>query len=487
MATKTPKASTAALFLNSILSLDTTALQKRGFRLITQKGFSHAWLIDPELQRVWKTISRYYKSYGDLPDADKMKQAHPSFPLNVQKGSPGRLEAVLDDLRVAYMEHQTRSVLEEAHRMVDSDPLSAAQWAREQLIKMTSLNTPLDATDLSEASDQLKEMYSQGGQERSAITWPWPGLQEETGGIHPAEFIVFSGRPKNLKTFLMMYVAVHAYIECGARVALISRELPSKLALRRIAAMVARVDYSAWKKGTLTYEEEKRTFDFIDGLRKMESSRRSPIRTDLAPGFRIVAGHSQIYNSMEMVEAVIEDFQPDIIADDGFYLAVSNMGVKGAPMDWKLITHLTQWAKRTASTHNLAYIATTQANRASERASKSSVSVFSYSDSFAQDADLAMRVIKKPEKNGVPQHCVLLMPAFREGTLEHIFVNAQPCVNFTEISREQAAAYGLQSGVEGSDDPDDEEIDRPAAEKGRSEEAPDIPDIPSLPRKKRKA
>lgn len=482
----TMKASTAVKLLNAILSLDSSAVQKRGFRLITQKGFSHAWLIDPELQRVWKTIHRYYKSYGDVPDENRMKQTHPSFPVQVQKGSPGRLEALLDDLKKNYLEHQTRIILEEAHRLVDSDPMGAAAWAREQLIKMTALDSPMSAVDLSESAEALKEMYSQGGTEKSAITWPWPTLQEETGGIHPAEFLLFAGRPKNLKTFLMMYTVVHAYVECGARVAFVSRELPTKLALRRIAAMAAKVDYAGWKKGSLDTEEEERAFRFIEGLKKMEASRRSPLHTDLTPGFRIVSGHSQVYNSMDLVEAVIEDFQPDIVADDGFYLAVSNMGVKGGPMDWKLLTHLTQWAKKTASTHNLAYIATTQANRSSEKASKGSLGVFSYSDSFAQDADLAMRVIKKPAKDGVPQHCVLLMPAFREGTLENIFVHAEPCTNFTEISAVEAAAYGMTSDDEGEEDGDDDEDVDNFKKRKRDVSEDDVPDIPSLSGKKKK-
>jgi hypothetical protein len=342
-----------------------------------------------------------------------------------------------DEIRQLFVQAQLADLLDKAGEDNRGNPDEAVRKLSDGIGQLSSLVTQLETFDVAPSADDIRMEYRMASTEQGqGIRWPWATLQIETGGMFPGNFILFFGRPKNMKTFIALYVGVTAYMLSGARVLIISREMNPVQVRKRVVAMLGGVPYGPWRKGKLTSDDEERVFTALETCIEMEHEMSSPGHPDLGPAIRIASGHSKQYTGFDLVDALASDFYPDIIIDDGFYLAVHHVQSKQGPMDWRVLTHLSQQAKSYAARNNLVYIATSQANREAEKASHKAQNVVAYTDALMQDCDLIIRVIKvDPDfKKKRPRHIVLGLPGLREGEVESMVIHAEPCTNFEEIT-----------------------------------------------------
>ena len=79
---------------------------------------------------------------------------------------------------------------------------------------------------------------------KNGLPWSWAPLNDATKGIQPADYVIFYGRPKSKKSWIVAYLAATA-IARGLRVLLQSKEMAAEDMTRRIAACIARIPSKA--------------------------------------------------------------------------------------------------------------------------------------------------------------------------------------------------------------------------------------------------
>lgn len=425
-------ASLAAKLLNIVLNEGPKA-----YREVLRHGFRPEWIRDPELKRVWSHISLVMAQYRETPSPDEVDRKFTHFMILPESELKENLLPLTDEIRQLFVQGQLAELLDKAGAKNQARPDEAVRMMSEGISQLSSLVSQLETFDIAPCVDDIKQEYRMASTDKGlGLRWPWPTLQDETGGMYPDNFILFFGRPKNMKTFIALYVAVTAYLISGARVLIISREMNPIQIRKRVVAMICRVAYGPWRKGLLSEDDRVHVFNILDGLLDYENDESSYGHRDLGPAIRIASGHSKQYSGFDLVDALADDFYPDIIIDDGFYLAAHHISSKQGPMDWRVLTHLSQSAKAYASRNHIVYLATSQANREAEKAGHKANNVIAYTDALMQDCDLVVRVIKMdPDaKKGRPRHIILGLPGLREGEVESMVIYAEPCSNFEEMS-----------------------------------------------------
>jgi replicative DNA helicase len=443
--------------LNTVLYGGTTA-----YRALARSGFRSVWIQDPELQNVWDFISMHFSDHGILPSHSVVKSRIPSFHvIPIEAIRSENAVSISEVLFNEYLYDQIYTVINKTERLNNADPMKAREYAMDALSKLHAGNSDVEFEDLSDcAEDAIREYEETSEGLNKGLSYPWPSLQRETMGMHPEELILVYGRPKSMKTFIALHIAVHAYVHSNARVLIISRELSVKQMRKRIIALLANIHYGPWRKASLSEEEKARVFNMLLSLGDNEKSGKSMWHENKHPSIRIASGHSRKYKGLELVRVLADEFEPDLVLDDGIYLAAGSMNNTKDPMDWRTLVDITQSAKRMAAEFKIPYLATTQAKRGNTPKKKKGedlsaseiledMNTFSYSDSFAQDCSLAIRAVKIPRdiSNGNPQHLFLGLPAYREGSLSSFAVHGQPCVNFNEFNAEDYRKFRIDKKV----------------------------------------
>ena len=133
----------------------------------------------------------------------------------------------------------------------------------------------------------------------------------------------------------------------------------------------------------------------------------------------------------------IEDFAPDMIFADAVYLMRNDREQGARSLKWNDQAAISQDLKDLAQDMKRPVLATLQANRASEKEDQQGKSTtnMSFSDSYAQDTDLAIEIIKK-RVNRYHNELALSITASREANIAGFAINGDPATNFTQLYRQ---------------------------------------------------
>jgi hypothetical protein len=250
------------------------------------------------------------------------------------------------------------------------------------------------------------------------IPWPWPLVNEKTNGIENETLTIIYGRPKNMKTWVALYIGIAYYkISLGGRIIFYSCEMPREQIARRATAMIAGVDYSKFLKGSLSPEQE-------EILKYILTNPKQGSEVGFKKDFILIEPKEP---SIMDLRANIDRFGPDLVIID----AVQYMATGGTEdkVDFKKQTRLSQELKECAKIYKLPIIATHQANRGKEKEGMENLAL---SDSWGRDPDVIIEVQRiKDERLGTI--LALLFRGAREFDLTGIFTHAKPAHNFELI------------------------------------------------------
>jgi replicative DNA helicase len=194
------------------------------------------------------------------------------------------------------------------------------------------------------------------------------------------------------------------------------------------------INYSHFKSGKLSTEQEKDYFDFLDS----DLAEMTPLELITA-------------TSPMQVEANIEKYNPDLVMIDGVYLMEDD---EGSDSDWLRIAHITRDLKKIAKRKKKPILINSQLDKSTSKKTGAELENISYSQAIGQDSDNVMALFRTPLMYSDHEMCVKLLKT-REGstgklTMTWDFSNMQ----FEEIYNEKS------DGGEISDKEDnDEEIE----------------------------
>jgi replicative DNA helicase len=385
------------------------------------------FLSDSQTKEAFRFIREHYHNehtYGSVPSWDLLTQRFYGFPWSY---SYDTLATLCQEIRRHKMRTDLQMMADEIMQTADQDPLAAMAILRQAATQMSTQHEITNDMLLSGAYEQLQADYDMLANAKgiTGIPYPWEILNDDTQGMQPGQFIVIYGRPKSMKTWIALIMAVHAYLK-GMRVLVWSLEMNEMQMLRRIASIIAKVDYDQFKKATMDPATAQRVWQILLSIRDEElvnasQGHQSSLMVTQPRGESSGTG---------ALQAKISEFGPDLVIVDGMYLMRDDRQ-KVRSIDWKAVAHISQDLKQTARIFQIPVIGVTQANRGADKdPKKADLAELAYADAIAQDCDLCLRVHKQKDQQTHDWEIVLSIPGGRETQLDGFVVHGMASTNF---------------------------------------------------------
>jgi len=222
-------------------------------RPILDAGITTDRYRDPEARAMLQFIFKYYKdrrTCGNVPTREMLEKRFPTVDL------PPESRITLDATVEEFINFDVQARLQMLAAYIDDnlhEPGEVIDQVTRELREMARQRRTSRDVILAESLAGPRERYEQrkNKQELLGIPLPWDILNEETQGLQPEDYWVLYGRPKSMKTWLLLYIMMHAYDFASRRVLVYSREMAPELILDRCICILIGAPYEAFRKGTL--------------------------------------------------------------------------------------------------------------------------------------------------------------------------------------------------------------------------------------------
>jgi len=292
-----------------------------------------------------------------------------------------------------------------------------------QLNEAVTLYRNIDAgksTDVDLATGMKKVIAkynkAKNGQSIGRFMWPWKPLQEATGGVADDEFAVFYGRPKSMKSWILMYLITFAF-EMNQKVLFYTKEMTDEQCYQRMAAIMVGALYQDLRLGKLPAFQEEQLHVIQQVAEEMASKNRMICLTA-----KDVAGR----DTPSWLRGKIEKYHPDVVFVDGLYL-MSPEARRKTMQDHERVREISRDVRRIVLEEKVPLMATMQANRQAAKHSEGNLDEIAFSDSLSQDCTMACRVMSDKHQPTIS----LVMAGSREWTLDGFRVHGIPASNFS--------------------------------------------------------
>jgi hypothetical protein len=384
-------------------------------------------LLNLEARAVLQFIKTWYErpqEFGLIPSKGRVLETFPQILLpQPQEPIPDLAETVKKE----FLKQQLQAIsLEFAQRLEEEvDPMGAFEDIRQRVMEIdeqyvTDADVDFVTSGTQIVTEYLKKLKESDG--LLGIPWPWDELNKETQGIQEGDLVVFYGLPKSMKTWIVLYLAIHL-IEKGYKVLVFSREMTATTMALRCAAILAKLSYSRLRAGNLNMEEWERLWQAQDraeniiGAGKLIFTRAS--KPDGAPG-----GVSDIHRK-------VLRYKPNLVILDSAYMMSNDRASSGHSLKWGDLTAIAQDVKQMATTSGVPSIMIWQENEAKAMKFKGSGGRGTASVAMASQliyyCDIAVRCIL----NAPTSELSLVFAATREFQFDGFTIHANPGHDFS--------------------------------------------------------
>lgn len=423
---------------NIELALLTKVMVDRDFHTLEKAQITEEFFQTPQARELYAFLRSTYHNpatAGHVPSVEMTRVNFPSFfPFNGTDTVPIlaaqlRKEKIRMDLSIL-----GQQILAEA----ELDPMQCMATLKARTSQLSALAEVGQDLSMASAFAQLRQQYDivASSQGLLGIPFPWPIMNEELQGMQNSQFIVLYGRPKSMKSWVAIYMAVWAYINARRRVLFYTREMSPLMVAGRAACCMSKIAYKPYRQGKLQPELKAHLFNILEELIDDERAVEYMGGTR-QPYFIITSDRSGGANSgggVAWLQAKIRELKPDIVFVDGLYLMKDDR-TNSRSVDWKNIAHISQDMKLTGQEFDIPVVGVTQANRQADKAKGVDLTELAYADALGQDADVVMRVSKRElidEQTKMRRaELDLTFPGVREAALEGLVINGVPATDFS--------------------------------------------------------
>ena len=180
--------------------------------------------------------------------------------------------------------------------------------------------------------------------------------------------------------------------------------------------MYGELNYNSFKSGTLSLEQEKQYFEFLEN----DLPNCEPL---------IIATASGVMG----VSAEIDKHKPDIVLIDGVYLMEDDQGAKD---DWLRVAHITRDLKKLAKRSKLPIFINTQADKNTSKKTGPELGSIMYTQAIGQDSDDILALYRDEVMLSDKEMCLKVLKQ-REGVTGKVMMNWNfDVMDFSEIYAE---------------------------------------------------
>lgn len=454
---------------NVELELLSNIIRDGEMAVLRRMGFNAALLQTEEAKEVFRWLMDEFtdpRKPGSVPSLERVRRRFRDFDYCPTRDP---VEALAKDIVANNVRAGIREHVEEMETLLDEgeDPQLVLGAFLPELRDLSMQGGDNKHLSIAASSRLLREDYQQmqraGG--ITGLPFPWAPLNQTTAGMQPEDFIVIYARPKQMKTWIALVICVYAYL-AGYRVLVYSKEMSSRIMMRRAASIIAKVDYEQVKTGTLNEEDEQIYFEALEALEAWEKeSQRDGRRAAMhfISDRDMKGAGTKKGVTVDILSAEAERFGADLVLVDGFYLMRDGRtGVKSR--DWKQIGNISSDIKEMAQTLGVPVIGTTQANRGASKTVGDDVDEIGYADAIGQDADLTIRVFKAKNLSTGKPKIMLTFPGTRDSVMHPFVINAWPGKDFSLLQ----STVDVDAFLKDKRSADEEEEGGTGAKKGGS-------------------
>lgn len=406
---------------------------------------------------LYKYILHYWRSKttgGNVPTREMVEKKFPTIDLP----KPNRLETkvLLEEFQDYFLKEELRAltdnILDSVHK-----PDECLQMIQTTVADLTKDRRSAQDIILSQSIEALVQRYETNRDRDSiqGIPYPWDVLNAETQGMCNGEFILFYGRPKSMKTWVLLKVATHAYDQASRRVLIYTREMTLEQMMDRCICLLIGAPYSAFKKGQLREITVPEGGTMEDRFYALTETMYSDEETcALETGFRkslIITSDRDPRGSGGGVYGLHQkskDHRADLICVDAMYLMKNDRkGVRS--IKWDDQSDITQDVKDIALELHKPLIGTTQANRPSEEARGRSMANIAFADAYAMNCDLAIEINKKATPDPEVNELALAITGAREINMNGFAIHGNAATSFDLMMRKVVNDKGVVQVDEG--------------------------------------
>lgn len=415
-------------------------------RSVIDAGITLDNFTTPEGHLGFEYIWRYWhdrQTNGNVPTRELFETRHPT--LAIPPADRLTLDAVISEFKNHYISERLGVMSEEIADYGDSDPTKVLDMLQQEVDNLTRIRRVSHDIEMSSSMKQAASDYQArkeaGGM--PGIPYPWEALNEESGGMKDGEYIVFFGRPKSMKSWLLLHCACHAYNYFNRRILVYTREMPLVEIRDRCICLLLNIPYMAFLKGKLHEYPcpsgrgtlEDRFFELVDALSNDEHICR--LETGYDKGLIITSDRDDPRGGgVDGLRQKVKDHGPDAIFLDGLYL-MRNDRDKRRSVKWNDQYAISQDMRDLSLDTNRPLVVTTQGNREGKENYEEGTEDVAFADSVGMDCTHLIKVIKKRTQNPEVNELALLIKASRTMNMVGFAVNGCPASDFSQLMRKR--------------------------------------------------
>ena len=332
-----------------------------------------------------------------------------------------------------------KDACEEANKIAASAPddaVAVLQTALSSLIRLES-GKATDVDFYAGMADMMSRYErTKSGELAGKFVWPWEPMQEETCGGQDDDYVVFYGRPKSMKSWVLCYV-IAMLVATDHRVLVYTKEMTSQNIYKRIGACLAHIPYSDLRHARLTPAQERSLYEWTNIAKELAGTNRLVVLSA-----KDVSGR----DTVGWLRSKIDRYAPHVVAIDGLYLmSPDNPKIV---RDNDRVMNISRGIRSCILDTKTPVIATMQANRKAAGHNDANLDEIAFSDAVSQDATMLVRVINDPGEDTIS----LVFGGAREMKFAGMRIKGIPATDFSfhSLLSEKEAEQAKKA-----DDPED--------------------------------
>ena len=378
-----------------------------------------------EDRAMWNLLFGYYTNPATKGSVLGPEKAREVFPTLILCDDPNvSTEALCHDTRLERIRIDNDAVVKQILQLNQHDPIAAAQLMARGGEIGTLLATQR-STDVSftHATDAVLHRYGlmKQGYDTSVCPWPWQPMQDATGGMQPDDYVIFYGRPKSKKSWVLAAVIAHMY-RLGKPVLIYTKEMTAENIFQRVLAVLAMVPYQQFRQGKLDQQFEENVWQVKQHIDYMSKHQHF-----ICLNGADAAGANA--DTVPWLAAKSKQYKPSVVFVDGIYLLSDTQKTN---KDNERVRNISRALRRIPLDQGTPLIGTVQATRGAAQHSRGELDEIAFSDAISQDCTLAMRTINdKRLMQDAEDTITLKVAGARETDLEGFRIFGVPATNFT--------------------------------------------------------
>lgn len=234
-------------------ALISKVIENHDFHNLEKQQITADFFLTPEMRAIYDFLRLTYhnpQTSGLVPSADMVRQYFPAFNMVY---APDEVPVLCQALRRNKLQIDLLQLAQQIQFGAEKDPEETFSKLKAATQSMASFEQVGHDLSMANAYQLLMEKYSSvaSGGGVIGIPYPWQVLNDETQGMQNGQYIVVYGRTGSMKTWISLYIAVHAYLKSRRRVLFYTREMPNLQIAMRVAATMCGIDYRSLISGKL--------------------------------------------------------------------------------------------------------------------------------------------------------------------------------------------------------------------------------------------